>query len=302
MFSNFQISFRGVDMFEMNAASSQPISRPKISLDYLLENASNRPESLNPYIKAFIDLSCAHDPLSVLRKLISCDDRVRKVFNHKSLKKEITESMAMAFALNKVAGKKLGIRGDMTDLNLELLQQHQFTFYDVCSGRGITSIIFRLFFPESRIVMIDFNQSINVEFLQASELASIEFRHMDIYQPDFSNFLVASTERDISDGRVPCIFGMHLCGQLSNRVIELFNDIYTIPILVVIPCCMPRRKKGSKVDKMRIMLKQNGWDGYSFWTLNLFGSIDSSNAIKNVECDNFMESVKCKIIWAHKKS
>ena len=238
---------------------------------------------------------------------MACNDGVRKVFNHKSLKKEVTESMAMLFALKKTLTKKFSGNvekaSDEEDVfDLEVLKRHQFTFYDICSGRGIASIIFRLFFPNSRVIMVDFNQSINLEFLQASELSSIEFHHFDIYRPEFAEFLVSSTSQDVANGSVSGIFGMHLCGQLSVRLIDLFNNISTIPILVIFPCCMPRRKKGNNVDKMRLMLKNNGWDGYNFWSLDLFGSIQSSTSIKNIESDEYMESDKSKLIWALKRT
>jgi hypothetical protein len=39
------------------------------------------------------------------------------------------------------------------------------------------------------------------------------------------------------------------------------------------PCCMPRRVRGSDVDRVRIMLRENKWDGYAYWCLGLFNQL-----------------------------
>ena len=92
----------------------------------------------------------------------------------------------------------------------------------------------------------------------------------------------------------------YYCDVMCSLV-DLFNTIPTIPIMIVSPCCSPRvKKKASANIKMKATLKNNSWDNYSFWCLNVFTAIDRLNVCKDIIDDKDVESDKSKIIIAVK--
>ena len=69
---------------------------------------------------------------------------------------------------------------------------------------------------------------------------------------------------------------MHVCGLLSIRIIELFNKISRLPILVLSPCCMPRGKNGKKLSSK---VRANKWNHYRYWCLYVYTAIATSICI-----------------------
>ena len=82
---------------------------------------------------------------------------------------------------------------------------------------------------------------------------------------------------------------------------ELFNNIPTLPVLIVSPCCMPRAKKKTPQNiKMREMLKTNTWCNYDFWCLDVYTCINKLGVRKDINDDKEVESEKSKFITALK--
>ena len=107
---------------------------------------------------------------------------------------------------------------------------------------------------------------------------------------------------------IPVLLGLHLCGTLSTRAVDLYHTALACPptaapaapagatavapardgadglffesalgsvaVLVVSPCCMPPRPKKHQpdraVERLRAAIRANGWCGYEVWTLGLF--------------------------------
>lgn len=40
-------------------------------------------------------------------------------------------------------------------------------------------------------------------------------------------------------GRTTAMVGLHLCGNLSVRAVELFEELESIRICILVPCCLP---------------------------------------------------------------
>ena len=78
--------------------------------------------------------------------------------------------------------------------------------------------------------------------------------------------------------RGSCVVGVHLCGDLSRRAIELW-DRCGVDGLVLSPCCLVRelaevkRPHGTFGYGMARLAKRTGWDSYRLWCLFLWNHI-----------------------------
>eukprot|EP01041_Mallomonas_annulata_P002220 gene2220-4315_t len=217
-----------------------------IALDFVIKNANlAEPGTYNEYITHF-----SGSPwVSSIRDVCRVDYSVKQLMNHKSLKKEITETMG-ALCLAEQAARRLedsdiSIAGSPLILLTRLRQLGQrLTIYDVCSGKGLSSFFATFFLPEARIVMIDFNAKIRLDHLKNPICTNISYEHMDIYKQTFYDFLLEDS-KILPDnvGGISIVLGLHLCGTLSTRLTQIYNSISSLSILVLSPCCMPKKGK-----------------------------------------------------------
>lgn len=251
------------------SVSSVPPGTPKTSLDYLIDNESLYQSSdqyklkRNPYITSFVSNGIAHRMVEMGRE----DRAVHRLVNHKKLRKEVTESYGALVALERCARSLLQ---EHSGRNLSFNHQHQhtellrdcsaedidnllnftalryfsectrgqaeatrpgLTVLDVCSGKGITSVLLALLLPCCSVTMIDFNGNINRDHLKSPACANVSFVHMDIYTDSFQQYLAGvRAEMGVTGGDVLpesppalcAVLGTHLCGHLSTRLVNVF--------------------------------------------------------------------------------
>lgn len=94
--------------------------------------------------------------------------------------------------------------------------------------------------------------------------------------------------------------GMHLCGNLSERAIEIFHEISLIKGLILSPCCLPKVRE-QKETFNRVV--GEGQDPYKAWVFHLKELIELKHASDNaitIRCydDDHIHSIKNTILSA----
>lgn len=144
----------------------------------------------------------------------------------------------------------------------------------------------------------------NLDHLLSNSCKNIEHKSLDIYTDEFSNYLVEESNTCYKNKKIPIIIGLHLCGTLSNRLIDLYNAIDALKILIISPCCLPTKSKKNR-ETFRYMtrekLKENKWELYSYWCISMYFLINQMSSVKNLVCDNLVLSPKNNFIWAVKR-
>lgn len=246
-------------------------SNVKITLDFILDNQriAETSKKDNAYISAFSHCSWVSSLRELARKKLS----VRKLMNHRCLKKEISETYGTLCLAEKCLRRfSRNSCDDSSLLNFSMLNEHshRIVFYDICSGKGISSFLISQLFSSSTIFMIDFDKRMNLDHLHISQCANIKYCHLDVTSKDFEDFMRLETTRNIQENNIPIVFGLHLCGTLSTSLTSLFNLLsLSLPILILSPCCMPTRKH----TRMRDKIRRNKWDAYSYWCMAVYVSI-----------------------------
>jgi hypothetical protein len=118
---------------------------------------------------------------------------------------------------------------------------------DLCCGKGFFSLIAALERPSMAVVMIDSSSAIKTE--HADALPNLTFLRADIMSSAFA----ATLDTALTAACTPLppqapdrvavpgcgiAVGIHLCGKLSPRAVELFCASPLLSTLLLVPCCL----------------------------------------------------------------
>jgi hypothetical protein len=235
----------------------------KIRIDYLIDDIDNK----SGYVKEWID-----EPF--MNKM-RADPSFRRLLNHNKLEKEMNESY-MVYQQTKNLLKKIGKSADDDDI----------VIFDVCSGKGFTSVLLSLHFPKARIYMIDKCTKMNLEHL--TSLPQVTFENFNVTKSDMLKFV-----NDRAQGKFGLFLGVHLCGGLSVRFIDIYNRCEYLRAMVLSPCCLDKRN-----TKLLQLSKTTKIDNYQLWTTELYWQIIKSE--KDIKSDDRVETDRDKFIVAIK--
>jgi hypothetical protein len=212
---------------------------------------------------------------------------------HRGIKKEITEAYAALSATRRALRDQELEReafGDGEDL----------VFVELCSGRGFISIVFADAFPKARLYMVDNDDRMDVTHLDAYDPDRLSFHLLDLHSAECEAFI-----RDIVNsaglGKTVVLVGVHLCGTLAHRAIELYENVEGVCALVVSPCCLPRRRRHDVfgfhcVDIARSITSLSP---YQCWCTQLYFRIPYTSR-RNMLADEDMLSTQNTFITARK--
>ncbi len=109
-------------------------------------------------------------------------------------------------------------------------------------------------------------------------------RHCYCHEDNFT----ANQQQSHPVRRVVFLVGMHLCGHLSTRAIELFEKISQISALILSPCCLPRAKE--RIDVVKLTEGSGlGHENimYDHWAQHLKGMVEK---VKDINyCRSFKD-------------
>lgn len=201
----------------------------------------------NPYLRRFYYRGIAR----FIRKF---PKRNRIFKNRGSFRrdKEITEALAVVNAM-----KRFNIKPEVV--------------FDIGSGVGFFTQINSVVNPNSFTYAIDVNKEMRTT--QFDAIPNAEFHLMDIYSDGFDQW-IKGTMHDIT------LVGVHLCHDLSPKLIELYNKHPTVKNMILLPCCHNRSKN------------------YGKWMSYLYDQIDHGRTSKYI--DNRILSVRDGVIVAQK--
>lgn len=184
----------------------------KANLTTLVRECS---ESPNLYLRNF-----ASSPLSTL---FLTDERVIGCFGRKSrsfLRKELMEAAALEARLQRVYNP----HNDNTQL----------VIWDLCSGKGFSAAWLSMnTYPDATIHLVDNDTKTNRNYIEA--FPKLTYHNLDMYSFE----LEESIRGSCVDNATVLLVGIHLCGDLSRRALELRNTTGA-STAVVSPCCAMR--------------------------------------------------------------
>ena len=219
------------------------------------------------YVAAFLD-----EPF--FDAILDGDPAFVRVLSHKSAHKEITEAYGARHKIQETL-RGLGWDGDYEKARgedggdgeeEEVDSGAGVTIFDACSGRGVVGVLLGYFFPAAKVVMLDANGSMDLSHVAAKD--NVRFEHCDLYG-DSAVRAICETIRDERredqktkkkppKRRYRVLLGMHLCGALSPRLIDLAFGLDEVDGLVLCPCCV----KGGLGGDCRRAAKQRNVSPY----------------------------------------
>jgi hypothetical protein len=267
--------------------------------------------------RKYLDQFLTHSGGSAYEKL--CRIEYHGIGNKNKLRKEITESYSILHAVEQCCDDLRNIDTSDRSETDSVIQLEQVFVIDLCSGKSLTTALCCALFPsEQSEPGYGNNHFLAVDRLPVHLIphflqdANSSYLSRDIMIPEFFAELEQEVRRHTIEGRTAILVGMHLCGNLSERAIELFRRIPLIKALVLSPCCLPKLRKG--VTVFDLFEKNIGEDPYFAWSRYLEERINEdmtneetmneeskgTNVAVRSYFDTYMHSIKNTIITAVK--
>ncbi len=143
-----------------------------------------------------------------------------QIFNHKSLAKELTEAWTSYKKVKQIVER---INVPASDIIL----------FDMCSGKGFNTLIISKMFPHfKKVYAIDKDKKMNTQHFQA--LHNVTYKLADVNQKSFHKWVADEVQH--AKG---IFLGVHLCGELSQNFISLYNKTENLIAMILSPCCKP---------------------------------------------------------------
>ncbi|KAL1526532.1 hypothetical protein AB1Y20_015241 [Prymnesium parvum] len=169
------------------------------------------------------------------------DDGLRSLLAMRSRVKEVSEGLAACELIRSLVKPEVIAEGGQGVLVL-----------DVCSGKGLGATLVSFLLPRGRVVMFDANG--NMDLSHVKSRPNMSFRHLDIFSDGAPSVLRSET----AGATITIALGMHLCGALSPRFIDLALAIESIDAMALCPCCL----KGAHGKAVAFAARSRGVDSY----------------------------------------
>jgi len=142
-------------------------------------------------------------------------------------------------------------------------------------------------FPNAHILMIDNMTKLNLEHIE--NLPRIDFWLTSVTESKF----VPELKLKAKDFKSVIVIGIHLCGDLSEHLLNAFHTLPNASCMVLCPCCISKRK-----TELLEKAKLEGISNYELWSQELLGMIQppSKELKKLTDCssekNNFLLACK----------
>jgi hypothetical protein len=179
----------------------------------------------------------------------------RRLLSRRGSLKEVSEAYGVLAQIRELA-RKLDLSDQAVNSGAGL------TILDVCSGRGVVSLLLSRLLPEARVVMLDANPSMNLAHVACTP--NLHFVPFDLFGREAGAALQELSEEseEVSESKSSasaCIcIGMHLCGALSPRLLALAASVEGISAYTCCPCCI----KGTLGQHVKQSARRRGVDNY----------------------------------------
>lgn len=216
-----------------------PVCRDKVKKWSMLERLAahvERGEETNPLVLDFFAHSEAVRTLShtILHRVSDCP----------SIAKELSETMGIVRAmLCTVDGAK----------------PHH--IIDLCCGRGITAAFIGAAFSGWQVTAVDRVAEVALPHFAQGGLNNVRYLQLDLFS---DGCLPAIRARTDAVGLPVVVLGMHCCGQLSLKAIDIYEQDPHARAIVLCPCCLPMSGK-EQVDFLPASADAAAEDPYAAW-------------------------------------
>lgn len=157
------------------------------------------------YINKFLNYKCAGDVINIIPP-------------QKKYTKEISESMGI---IERIKPETLA-------------HKMEYIVIDLCAGNALTSVLSVFTLPVKRAFAVDKKKRKG----QYEKVQRFQYIEYDIYSSGFDIWL-----RTIIQNEKIILIGVHACGELSTRIIDIYNSFDQIEILCLTPCCIVNQEK-----------------------------------------------------------
>lgn len=197
--------------------------------------------------RKYLDQFMTHSNGESYRKL--CSIEYHGVSNMSKLRKEISESYSILHAVQECSIRLKAVEAPSASNNTkDNLSFENMFLIDLCSGKSLTGALCAVLFPpekesNNKVLAVDklgphmvphFLQDGNTNYLSRDIMSSSFYRELE----------QEANHQSKVEGRTVVLVGMHLCGKLSERAIELFSGMPSIEAIVLSPCCLPKMHRG----------------------------------------------------------
>lgn len=205
------------------------------------------------------------------------DPALDSMARHRQVKKEISEAYgALAQCRRAMRERGIDVHGSGRGV----------TFVELCSGRGFVSLVLVDAFPESKVRMIDNDTKMNVSHVERfCDPDQMSFHVMDVRSEECEKFVVDACESEGAECVV--LVGVHLCGDLSHRAIEIYERVPGVAALVLSPCCLPRRRRHDAFGfHCKDIARSMSMSPYQCWTTQLYLRIPQDGSKRDMIVDD----------------
>jgi hypothetical protein len=172
--------------------------------------------------------------------------------DYKYLRKELTESVSIFNVVTNI----MNTRGTKA---LHII--------DLCCGKSLTTAYLSLEFSEAQVTAVDLISPSLLPHYAAAVDTNVKYLQLDLFSKDFG----AQMESRVNAVGLPTVvLGMHLCGALSVRAIELYQSSELISDIVLCPCCLPS-KASAPTD---LYQSTDQIELYGAWVAHLVGQLE----------------------------
>jgi len=196
-----------------------PVCRDKVKKWSMLERLAGhieRGEEANPLVLDFFKHSEAV-------RALSSTPLLHRVSDCPSIAKELSETMGIVRAMQSI---------------VDWAQPHH--VIDLCCGRGITAAFIGAAFRDWQVTAVDRVAEIALPHYAEGGLNNVHYLRLDL----FSDGCLAAIRARTDAVCLPVVvLGMHCCGQLSLKAIDIYEQDLHARAIVLCPCCLPMSSK-----------------------------------------------------------
>jgi len=207
-----------------------------------------------------------------------------------ALRKELSESMALISELKRLrrCGMNVAKEGCSTaemdkenDDSRTPVSWERWHVIDLCSGSSVTASLMLHLLPGIAITAVDMVDPDKLPHIQAAGFGRRSFTYLksDIYDETLVTKLRQRTQEIITQNNnenvTTVIFGMHCCGLLSLRAIEIFQQTNADSAFLM-PCCLPPKSGTSERIEKAIYETTDQAEQYQRWAIFLRQTLSSS--------------------------
>jgi hypothetical protein len=187
-------------------------------------------EQTNPLLAAFF----ADERLGGSERVMSAlsSPALHALNNKREFTREFTEAAAMLFALRRLVSSEAEVGAEA---------EGRWHVVDLCCGKAFLATLIAVAHPDWSVTAVDLNDEAYLpHFADLPQLSNLRYLRADVLGAGFVGEVAKAVARE--GGARTVVLGMHLCGLLSLRAIELAEALPEARGLSLAPCCLPGRR------------------------------------------------------------